>query len=226
MRAASMRSGFTLIELLVVVAVIGILAALTMPVILSSMASSIRTQCASNLKQIGYGMAMYSANNGVFILPAFMTWPDAYLTHAPGFTAGWHGVGREGGLWPAYVRDPRVFICPGNTGWMPSNNISYGHNWAPWNGIPNVCLPARMLQDVGDPTGTIIALDANNVVLWDWLGPDPDFTNTPNSLIERIMERHGKGQYKGPNCLYMDGHADFRRRLLMKKGEFTPKGGD
>jgi general secretion pathway protein G len=58
-----MRRAFTLIELLVVIAIIAILAALIFPVFARAKSSAYRTQCLSNLRQIGAAMGLYMADS-------------------------------------------------------------------------------------------------------------------------------------------------------------------
>ena len=56
-------AGFTLIELLVVIATIAVLAAVLFPVFGSVRERARQTTCASNLRQIGIGMALYSQDS-------------------------------------------------------------------------------------------------------------------------------------------------------------------
>jgi len=64
--SAQRRSGrgFTLVELLVVISVIALLASITLPVTMRAAAMSRRTNCISNLSQIGAAMYLYATQWG------------------------------------------------------------------------------------------------------------------------------------------------------------------
>ncbi|MEM8836277.1 MAG: prepilin-type N-terminal cleavage/methylation domain-containing protein [Planctomycetota bacterium] len=58
-RNSLLTRAFTLIELLVVIAVIAVLLAILLPSLSSARTTALATQCSSNLKQLGAGLAMY-----------------------------------------------------------------------------------------------------------------------------------------------------------------------
>ncbi len=79
----SRRSGFTLIELLVVIAIIAVLIALLLPAVQQAREAARRTQCKSNLKQIGLAMHNYEES--------FRRFPPGYIANADATatTPGW-----------------------------------------------------------------------------------------------------------------------------------------
>jgi prepilin-type processing-associated H-X9-DG protein/prepilin-type N-terminal cleavage/methylation domain-containing protein len=58
------KTAFTLIELLTVIAIIGILAAILIPVVSAVRESARSAQCMSNLRQIGQGIQLYAEDHG------------------------------------------------------------------------------------------------------------------------------------------------------------------
>lgn len=57
------QAGFTLIEMLIVIAIIAILAALLFPVMTIARGKGRRTQCISNMRQMGQALQMYLADH-------------------------------------------------------------------------------------------------------------------------------------------------------------------
>lgn len=76
-RTAVARRGFTLVELLVVIAIIAILIALLLPAIQATREAARRSQCSSNLKQLGVALHSYHSNNNRLPIGSWARWEGA-----------------------------------------------------------------------------------------------------------------------------------------------------
>jgi prepilin-type N-terminal cleavage/methylation domain-containing protein len=135
-------AAFTLIELLVVIAVIAILAALLLPALASAKAQSLKTQCASNLKQLGLGITLFADDNNQTFPPAGLQsavdqqswdcWINRYI--------GGQNSAAELSVGVLDVEStPRVLRCPADTGpdtgWVASYPNIFGRRSYAMNAV-------------------------------------------------------------------------------------------
>jgi prepilin-type N-terminal cleavage/methylation domain-containing protein len=104
--------GFTLIELLVVVAIIGILAALLMPVLSKTKNQAGKVSDLNNLKQIMVALHVYASDDNDVLTSA--NWDDGG-GNLPGWLYTPGGVTtfdlQAGLLWPT-LRSAKIYVCP------------------------------------------------------------------------------------------------------------------
>src|SRR5687768_5395404 len=111
----SMRRGFTLIELLVVIAIIALLAAILFPVFARARENARRTTCASNLKQLGLGLAQYTQDfDETFPLRRFAPFGSAAAYSSSDATAGNYDQNSWRSVIQPYIKSEQLFVCPSN----------------------------------------------------------------------------------------------------------------
>ncbi len=190
------RGGFTLIELLVVMAVIGILAALLLPVLSSAQRKARATECASNLRQLNLATSFYVEDDGDKLPFAWYDEPDPkvnnfYCLLMPVI----FGIGFDG------YEDfqLRVFSCPTRmteplVGINPVR-ISFGMNAYNAADFPTSAVTRTMTEaQQANPSMRLLIAD----IPFDWNHPP----------IRALDAKHvGYKHNNRANVLFFDGHT-------------------
>jgi prepilin-type N-terminal cleavage/methylation domain-containing protein/prepilin-type processing-associated H-X9-DG protein len=177
--------GFTLVELLVVIAIVGILLALLMPAVQAARESARKTQCMSNLRQIGIALDQYvdaQGSRGKFPDAAMM--PRSFPGDPPRRSI-FEVLGDR------VERNRELFHCPSDRQYMGDDGTSYFEREGLSYEYPASKLAKKTREQVrksrsGD--------DRSSTIVW---------------IVYDYESVHGpEGEDGSRNFLYLDGHVD------------------
>lgn len=212
------KRGFTLIELLVVIAIIAILAAILFPVFSRAREMARKAACASNLKEIGMAMRMYSQDWDEKIMPMYIR------DSTTGYRTWWMV------LIQPYLKNFQILRCPSsNYDWwckgsgycesFPDDNTvplerrhryfgGYGYNWY-WTGYPTDNANTLNMSEAQllRPAEIVAVSDSGCVVT----GPNPSlgWATFDWWLTQFIGGNEIRRHNGGANYLFYDGHVKW-----------------
>lgn len=218
----SKQKAFTLIELLVIIGIIGVLIAILLPALSRAREKAKTVQCATQLRQLGLGLQVYSANaRGV--LPG---WSAVQIAGGNGTGNDSAGQGWTEILQPYFTKPTdRVYACP-------MFNITDRINYfltARWSGSQG--RRTMKFSEIKKQSEFIVSGDCTQSFFYPppWgtgiiTEDDCDKDDATYKCLVFAGETGGINVHRtGNNVLFADGHVDLKSTFESSSMTYNPR---
>ncbi|GEM_PF-4267619 len=209
---------FTLVETLIVVAIVGLLAAISLPTLGAARARGRLVRCAASLRQIGVGLTSYRlSNRDVLPVNGWEPWKDAWagfqgfqmLSGRTWVRALQESMGIREPPWLRLLRCPQALSRYDVPSEIPVQQDGFGSAWI----LNSYCL-GRMLSSIPAPSDGVMVFESG---LWSQMSNDTGRLELPTmpycyphpGVIAETVSVRWSWAYRGQkrNILWCDGHV-------------------
>ena len=224
------RRGFTLVELLVVIGIIALLISILLPALSRAKETASRTQCMSNLRQLGLALSMYTnENRGFFPASAAAVAVEDWIYWQT------NRVQDDGRLvrYQGKKFNAAYYRCPSDLEYAPRNyKYSYSINYAITGYTDsNPKHAAVKTTGVVNPSAKILILDESALTIDDGTWAADRYASTSADPRNLLANRHDRRSESVNNVnagrgvvLFADFHSDFiERNWVQDIAHWEPK---